>query len=65
MLIRSAKDARACIGKKVYWTVRCRGVLVKYESGVLTEVKGRNLMIGGDWKWRPDLWELRDTQQPD
>jgi hypothetical protein len=57
-----ASEARKLIGKKVEWEYahcRHRGTcLVAY--GVVEEVKGRNIMISGSWKWLPDLINLKE-----
>lgn len=59
--IRLVTDARACIGKKVYWDdPSSRYVMLR--QGFLTEVKGKNLLIDGDWKWRTHLRNLRNFE---
>lgn len=69
--IKSAADAKKAIGKCVHWVERSkpRGLGLQWEtshSGVLTESRGKNLLINGDWKWRLDLTELEydDGKEP-
>lgn len=62
-LILNTAHAKAAIGKTVYWdddSVRYRFL----RSGVLQEVGkgGKNILIDGDWKWRPYLKNLRTTE---
>lgn len=53
-----AAEARALIGKGVVecdvdsgiWPIRC---------GEVEEVKGKNILINGEWRWLPDLKNLR------
>jgi hypothetical protein len=33
-------------------------------SGVLTEVKGKNVQIGGEWLWFPELHHIVIDQEP-
>lgn len=62
MRLKYVKDLRANIGKRVYWdTPDSARYFGEERSGVLGEVRGRNLLIDGDWKWEPDLLALRDT----
>lgn len=57
--IHNAKDAKASIGKRVYWD----DISVRYHfirEGILQDIKGKNLLIGGSWCWRSDLRGLRN-----
>ena len=48
-------------GKRVEWefaTDHRRGMCLT-GLGTVDEVEGKNIMIGGDWKWGPDLKNLR------
>jgi hypothetical protein len=59
--ITNAKEARAAIGKRVYWDE----ISPRYKmprTGILSDVAGKNLLINNDWKWRPNLTNLRDTE---
>lgn len=59
--IKSAADARACIGQKLYWDdVSARYVFLR--CGIVTEVSGRNLMINDEWQNRSSLRNLRNFE---
>ncbi|WP_439125966.1 MAG: hypothetical protein ACNJA3_29090 (plasmid) [Pseudomonas rhizophila] len=59
-LIQSAKQARAAIGKQVWWDDHStRYVMLR--TGIVDEVDGGNICIEGNWLWRNDLKSLRDT----
>jgi len=57
----TAKERRALIGKRVEWE-EChdyhRGTCF-VRSGVVEASEGRNLMIDGDWKWYPEMTNLK------
>lgn len=60
-----AAEARKLIGKQVEWddildAFRMTGTVVR--SGYCTDVRGKNIMIDGDWKWLPKLLNLRERQ---
>ena len=55
--IKTAVDARKAIGKRVTW-LRAGWWDDRKLSGILEKVSGKNLLIGGDWKWRPNLIDL-------
>ena len=49
------------IGKQVWWDDRSpRYVFLR--TGYVDEVDGRNICIDGNWVWRADLTNLRDTE---
>lgn len=59
--IKTARDARACIGQRVYWDDHsARYVFLR--SGVLTAAEGKSVEIDGDWKLRPNLVALRNFE---
>lgn len=59
--IKSALDARSCIGQRVYWDdVSSRYVFLR--CGLLSEVQGRNLMINEEWQSRSSLKNLRNFE---
>ena len=49
--------ARELIGKEVMWDV----ALERHKSlfgprrGIVEDVKGKNILISGDWRWLPDI----------
>lgn len=54
-------ECRKLIGKEVCWDVTLdvnRGTY-KTRYGTVDEVKGKNIMIDGDWKWLPKMTNLR------
>ena len=59
MYIKTAKQAKLCIGQTVYWDDRARCIV---NRGRLEDVKGKNLLIDGDYKWMPQLIGLRDFE---
>lgn len=57
-----AEWAKKRIGKQVVWEEAHdyhRGTCL-IRRGVIEEVKGRNVRISGDWKWLPDLTNLKE-----
>lgn len=59
--ITNVKEARAAIGKRVWWDDHgSRYVFLR--SGMVTGAQGRNIEIDGAWHWRADLKSLRDTE---
>lgn len=52
--IKTAKDAHKAVGKQVAW-VDGTGLVWRECSGTLESVRGKNVLIDGDWKWRPDI----------
>ena len=60
--IRTAKEARAAIGKQVAWD---DPYLIRLSKGMLEDAEGKNLLIDGDWKWRSRLSGLHVVEQPD
>ena len=54
-----AKEARALIGKHVEWDVDSRFTAFPTRNGLVEDVKGRNVLIGGDWFWLPKIKEFR------
>lgn len=64
MNLKYMNDIRACIGKRVYWDERDSARYYGRElSGILEDAAGKNIMINGDWKWKPNLLNLRDTSK--
>ena len=60
------KQAKALIGRRVIWDVvidphRLNGI--RERTGTIEDVRGKNVMIDGDWKWLPDLSNLREVTQ--
>ncbi len=60
---------RKHIGKRVRWEKRGQNLGMLYYpgskgEGVLLDAVGRNLHIGGDWLWRPDLILLETVEDP-
>lgn len=51
-------EARKLIGKKVIWD-QPNSSLTPTRTGIVEEVRSKNIMIDGDWKWLPDLVNLR------
>lgn len=62
MKLKTLKAVRAYINKTVYWDDDSGRYSIT-RMGILEDVKGRNLLINGDWKWRPDLTNLRTTYE--
>jgi hypothetical protein len=57
------KEAKKLIGLRVKWDVCVdpkRGYY-RQETGRIESVKGRNVQIDGDWKWLPDMINLKET----
>lgn len=62
--ITDVATARRAIGHTVYWDdPGTRYVFLR--KGSLEDVAGKNLKIDGDWKFRPDLQQLRTMQKGD
>ena len=62
MNISSAKQARAHIGKRVWWDDHSsRYVFLR--SGILNSAEGRRVEIDGNWLSRSSLRALRTTEQ--
>lgn len=56
--ITNAKEARAAIGKTVYWDdAGSRYIFLR--SGKVTGYQGREIIIDGDYKWMHSLANLR------
>jgi hypothetical protein len=53
--ITRAPEARKFIGKEVRWWP-LHGHSGWAETDVLREVAGRNVRIGHDWRWLPDIY---------
>ena len=63
MYIKTSKDAKLCVGQMVYWDEHGRGTII-LRCGVLDRVdKGKNIVLDGVYKWRPDLLHLRNFKQ--
>ena len=61
MYIRTAADAKSCIGKRVYWDdVSSRYVFLR--SGIVESVKGWHVEIDGDHRHRSNLKNLRNFE---
>ena len=57
-----AADVRKMIGKPVEWDNGYdfyRGVYFDHRKGIVEEVKGKNVLISGDWRWLPDLHNFK------
>jgi hypothetical protein len=59
-MITTAKELRKLIGSMVYWEDRGSRYDVQ-RCGIVEDVSGKNVLIDGDWKWRPDLRMLSTT----
>lgn len=60
MRIKTAKEARAMIGKQVWWDdISARYVFLR--TGIVTGQYGRNIEIDHSYYWMADLAHLRDT----
>jgi len=58
--IKNAKEAKTVIGQIVFWDEPDSPRFFGREfSGKLIDIAGKNLLINGDWKWRPNLKNLR------
>ncbi len=65
-----ASEARKLIGKRVEWDDTTRTTTLGFirvdrrgGNGILEDVQGRNVVIGGDYLWLPDLTNLREAGQ--
>ena len=59
--IKTVADAKKCIGERIYWDdVSSRHVFLR--SGILERAIGYNLVIDGDYKYRPDMPGLRNFE---
>jgi len=54
-------EARKLIGKLVEWDTD--SILCPKRRGVVGEVCRKNIRIDGDWKWLPDIKELRVVEE--
>ena len=54
-----AKEARAFIGKYVEWDTDTRYTAFPTRNGMVEDVKGKNVLIHGDWFWLPDTKEFK------
>ena len=55
------KDVKKWVGKEIEWDIMTdihRGVY-KTKDGMLEEVRGRNLLVDGEWRWFPDMRNVR------
>jgi len=59
--ITTAKQAKKYIGKMVYWT-DFYSYHYYNRRGILEEVRGRNYLIDGDWKYKTDLKNFRNFE---
>jgi len=59
-LIKTAAQARAAIGKQVWWDEHSNRY-VMLRTGTITEVYGRQLAIDDNWTTLANLRDLRDT----
>lgn len=57
------KEAKQFIGKVVEWDVENR-VSIITRRGTVEEIKGKNICIDGDWKWLPDIKDIRLATLP-
>ena len=53
------KEARIFIGKVVEWDIDTRFTAFPTRRGLVMDVKGKNIFIGVDWYWLPDIKEFR------
>lgn len=54
-------EARKLIGKRVVWEIahdHHRGTYL-LRGGVLQGIEGKNAIVDGDYKWLPDMRNLR------
>lgn len=60
-----SKEAKKLIGKKVRWVEAwdAHGGVGIPRSGVLLEVKGKNVRFESDWKWLPDMYFLEEVKE--
>ena len=53
--ITKAAQARKYIGQRVrWWPLRYNSTWATLDT--LHEVAGRNIRVGADWRWLPDIW---------
>lgn len=60
-MIINAKVLRANIGKKIEWEEahdRHRGTCL-VRTGTIEDIQGKNLLVDGDYKWYPNLVNLK------
>jgi hypothetical protein len=57
--VSTMKQRRALIGKRIEWNT---GGFVMKRSGTVTAVEGKNMLIDGDWKWAPDMLNVRVSE---
>lgn len=64
MKITKSSQAKEEIGNRVWWDdIDSRWNFTR--SGFIEDVKGKNILIDGDWKWLPKLRNLRTTIERD
>lgn len=56
-----APEARKLIGKVVEWDVN--SLAFPKRQGTVSQVINRNICIGGEWYWMPDIKELRIIEE--
>ena len=54
-------DARKFIGKFVEWDIK--NSYFPTRRGIVEEVTHKNILVGGDWYWLPDIKELRIVEE--
>lgn len=66
-LVTKAAEARKLIGKLVAWDdcLDYRRGTYCTRLGTIISVQGKNVEIGGDWKWLPNLVKLREATEED
>lgn len=50
-MIKLASEFKKLIGKRITWNERLSDMYATPRTGVVEEVKGRNIKIDGDWKY--------------
>ena len=60
--VSTMKQRRALIGKRIEWN---SGGFIMKRAGTVTAVEGKNMLVDGDWKWAPDMINVRVSEQPD
>lgn len=56
--VKTAKDRRALVGKKIEFTYCWRAF---FEMGTVLEVRGKNINIDGDWRWAPNMHNVKEV----
>jgi hypothetical protein len=59
--ITKAAQARKLIGQAVRWWPLHLGSYWA-QSDTLHEVAGKNVRLGSDWQWLPDIWMVPEPQ---